>query len=280
MRVKINKITQGLSEFGPRKLRRRGIGTEFYEARDFRRESDDPRRINARLSGRAGRPIIVEKEAEIRQHFYLWRDGSASMDFTSDDTRFTKKEASEVMLLAFAKHLAKNEELIGLLDQRGRYRGGKAANAIHNKMMSDVTVVTGDIPNIERRLPQNSTAVLFSDFLMDPVELAKGLERMHGQNLQGFLVMVLDPQELDFSYKGHVEFEGMEGEGREKFEKAETMRSPYLTKMHEHMRHIEDVCKRRGFKFIIQRTDRPLHNALLEIYGVKAKSATLNKLKL
>ena len=67
LRLQIERVSQGLSELGPRKLGRRGPGTEFYESRDFRRGVDEPRAINARLSARAGKPIVVEREAEMRR---------------------------------------------------------------------------------------------------------------------------------------------------------------------------------------------------------------------
>ena len=44
LRLEIEKISQGLSEYGPRRLHRRGLGTEFFESRDFRPDSDEPRR--------------------------------------------------------------------------------------------------------------------------------------------------------------------------------------------------------------------------------------------
>jgi len=267
LRLEIEKISQGLAEFGPRKLRRRGVGTEFFESRDFRPDTDEPRKINARLSARAGRSIVVEKEAEIRQHFYLWRDATASMNWSADKGRYTKKQAAEIMLLAFAKHLSKNEELIGILDGKGTYRGGKASESLAEQMI-DVTIVTGNMPQIGRKLPQNSTAVMFSDFLMDRDDIIKGLSQMTGLALRGFLVMVLDPQELDFTFKGHIEFEGMEGEGKEKFEKAEAMKDAYLEKMGTHIDWLESVCKAKGFTLILQRTDKPLHDGLMSIYGL------------
>ncbi len=271
MRLQIEKISQGLTEFGPRKLRRRGMGTEFFESRDFRRDSDDPRKINARLSARAGKSVVVEKEAEIRQHFYLWRDPSASMDHSSRRDLYTKKEAAEIMLLAFAKHLARNEELIGILDRKGVYRGGHAPGVLAEQMM-DVVVMTGDMPSIGRRLPQHSTAVLFSDFLMSRDDILKGLDSISGAGLKGFLVAVYDPQELDFRFKGHIEFSGLEKEGKLKFPKAEAMRDAYRREMDSHIAWLENTCKSKGFKLIIQRTDEPLHKGLLAIYGMTPQS--------
>lgn len=269
MALEIEKVAQGLPEFGPRKLSRRGIGTEFFESRDFRPDSDDPRKINARLSGRVGRPIIVEKEAEISQHIYLWRDPSPSMEYNG------KKQASEIMMLAFAKHLAKNEERIGIIDSKGAFRGGRASQWLSEQMLDTVTVVTGrDFPVVTQKIPLNSTAALFSDFLMDPDELKDGLNHLAGLGLGGYLVMILDPEELDFTFKGHAEFRGMEGEGKAVFKRAESLRNAYLEKMEHHINSIYELGRAKGFKLIIQRTDEPLHIGLLEIYGMHPSSHT------
>jgi uncharacterized protein (DUF58 family) len=270
MRLEIEKISQGLSEFGPRKLHRRGAGTEFFESRDFRPDVDEARRINARLSARAGRPIVIEKEAEIRQHFYLWRDSTKSMDYTSGKARYNKKQSAEIMLLAFAKHLARNEELIGILDGRGVYRGGKASEQLAHQMMN-VTIMGGDMPVVARKLPQHSTVVLFGDFLMNPDDLAKRLGNLNGLGLTGYMVMVLDPQEIDFKFKGHMEFDGMEGEGKKAFKKTETMQALYQEKMLAHIDSLQKLCVAKSFKFILQRTDEPLHGGLMAIYGLSPK---------
>jgi uncharacterized protein (DUF58 family) len=125
------------------------------------------------------------------------------------------------------------------------------------------------MPSVARKLPQHSTAVLFSDFMMDHDELLRGISQISGIGLKGYLVMTLDPQEIDFKFKGHVEFHGLEGEGKERFKKAESMRAAYQQKMREHLQQIEAICKAKGFKLIVQRTDEPLHNALMAIYGLR-----------
>ena len=269
LRLEIEKISKGLSEFGPRKLRRPGIGTEFFEARQYRPGVDN-KQPNAKLSARAGKPIVVENEAEIRQHFYLWRDPSPSTNYSSRRDLFTVKQAEEVMLLAFAKHLARNEEMIGILDRDGQYRGGKAPEWLGQQLLgADVSIVTGDMPRVARPLPRNSTVVLFSDFLMNPDELVKGLDSLNGIGLRGFLVMVLDPEEIEFkNFKGHIEFKGLEGEGTTAFKKAESVRAAYQTAMTERIAWVKRLADAKGFQFILQRTDEPLHKGILAIYGL------------
>ena len=272
VKLEIDKVAQGLAEYGPRKLRRRGPGMEFFESREFQPSMDDPRRINARLSARAGKDMVVENEAEIRQHVYLWRDATPSMNYTSGKIDLTKKQSAEVMLLAFAKHLARNEEMIGILDAKGTYRGGNASAAL-TRQLTNVAIMTGEMPVMQRRLPRNSTIVLFSDFLMKPQTIDETLHHISGQDLGGYLVMVLDAQEIDFQFKGHVEFQGLEGEGKQKFAKAQTMRSAYQQKMKEHIDEIQALCQSRRFQLIIQRTDEPLHHGLMAIYNLPGHPA-------
>lgn len=268
LRLQIDQISKGMAEFGPRKLNRHGLGTEFFEARDYRPGVDERKMINARLSAKAQRDVVVEKEAEIRQHFYLWRKGHGSMNFSSSENLPTVKQAAEVMLLALAKHLAKNEELIGVLDRKGTYRGGKAAGNVANHLQ-DVNIITGNMPQLNRKLPMNSTVVLFSDFYDKPQDIVQSLEELNGQGLRGFMVMTLDPQALEFNaYSGHTKFRGLEGEGTHLFKKAQNVRHEYQEKMKQRISWLQGLAHDKGYDFIIQRTDKPLHHALLQIYGV------------
>lgn len=272
MRMQVEDISKGMAEFAPRKLRRKGPGTEFFSFREFRPVSDERRMIDHRASEKAQRLIVREKEAEIRQHFYLWRKGHGTMDFSSDAKIPSKREAAEIMMLAFAKHLARNEELIGVLDKQGTYTGGRAPNnvAFH---LQDVNIMTGDLPSLNRKLPVNSTVVLFSDFFTDADELADTLDRLNNQGLRGFLVMTLDPQELLFNkYKGHIKFTGLQDEAARKFGKTEDIAGEYHRKMNQFIRWTEKLARSKGYEFIIQRTDEPLYEALYQIYGIKPKN--------
>lgn len=268
---------QGLAEIGPRLLGRAGTGMEFFDQRDFNPETDELRAINARLSARAGidhytgeeRKIVVVKEAEIRQHVYLWRDATESMEFGSG--RMTKKQASEIMLLAIARHLARNEDMVGIMDAKGVYRGSGAQNLIA-KQIFNVSVIAGDMPEVRRKLPRNSSGIIFTDAMMAPEDFANRIEPLVRQGLDLYVVLVLDPQEIDFNYDGHFEFQGLEGDGTIAFSIAKDERAAYHKRMDEHMRAIQDICTARRVKLMLQRTDEPLENALLSIYGVRPRT--------
>lgn len=277
LQFEVENLARNLAEIGPRKRQKSGLGTEFFQARDFMEGIHQNRDISARLSLRVGRPIVVEKEFELRQHFFLWRDASPSMDYTSSPKLPTKKQAAEVMLLSLARHLSWNEEQVGLLDSSGSYRGSKADTRISGSLL-DVSVVTGGIPLMQRKLPRNSTIVLFSDFLdfhdeIEKQKLQDSLSRMHAQNMKGFAVMVLDPEEMDFAgFSGTTIFEGLEGEGRRAFENTESLGDAYRKLMTEHRNEVESLCAGYGFELIVQRTDKPLHQGIMRMLGVGTKA--------
>lgn len=274
MVLDIQKIAASLPENGPRKLRRAGPGFEFFQVRDFINGVDDPLRIDDALSERAGRDVVRERQVEIRHHFFLWRDASASMDYASVPGAITKQYAAEVMLLALARHLARGEENISLLDQRGVFRGGRVAQTVLSHMDA-VNIMTGGFPALRHKPPRHSTAIMFSDFLMPVEDIGRGLKQFSGRGLNGFLIMVLDPQEIDFMFKGSIRFSGKEGEGKIHFQKAEEHRDAYQKKMMDHMDAIKALCKANGFQFILQRTDEKLHNGLRAIYNLPPIAAPM-----
>lgn len=276
LKLQVEELVRGLTQYGSRKIPRKGIGMEFLEPRDYHPDKDEIKDINSRMSARAGKNIVLERESEIRQHFYLWRKGTETMKFSSAPKLSTKKEAAEVMLLAFAKHLARNEELIGVLDGKGTYTGGRVpGNVAHH--LQDVNIITGDVPDLHRKLPKNSTVVLFSDFFDDASELVSSLDRLTGQGLRGYMIMTLDPQELEFNqYEGQTKFNGLSGEASKEFGKAQSLRDDYQYRMNQYINWVEKLATNKGYKLIIQRTDQPLSNALLQIYGLRPNNRENN----
>lgn len=271
-KLAVKKICQALPEYGLRKLKRKGTGSEFFQATEYNRNEHSIRQINPRLSQKHhGGYIAVESEEETRQQVYLWRDGSESMNLTpAKGELYTKKEAAEIMMLALAHHITKNEDSVAVLDQKGLYRGGNVRKPMATKLASP-TIITGDTPVVKRKLPRNSVVVLFSDFFTDLEELGLALNQLKQQKLDVHMVMTLDPEELDFTYKRGRIFYGETGEGSLLVRKPESRREKYLERMKDHITSVDKICKSLNFNLVVQRTDEPLSNAVLSIYGLSPK---------
>lgn len=276
LKLEVQKVTRGLPEFGPRLLRRAGPGMEFYESRDFNPEIHERRHINARLSARAGRDIVTIKEAEIRQHVYFWRKGTQSMEYGSGE--HTKKSAAEIMMIAMARHLARNEDMIGVMDGKGAWRGGNAHQNVVRHLYN-VGILTGDEPELKRRLPRNSIGVVFDDGIMAQIgqeiltskdslaRFEKKLDAMVRPDLDLYLVMVVDPQEIDFNFDGFSKFNGLAGDGTMDFNIAAEFREAYRKGAVDYIQKIQKSCADRKINFILHRTDDPYERAILSIYN-------------
>lgn len=267
----IERISRGLPLHGPRLMKRKGPGTEFFEARAYT-HGDDPRRIHARLSARRDEPIVIEKEAEIRQHFYMWRDDRLSMDFKSAKAHHSPRQAADIMLLALAKHIARNDERVGMLEGTRLTQGGRAAEWMATQLAELPDNQTGT-PHLRGNLVHNSCAVLFSDFMMPLTQLEKTLDRLRQSGVSGWLVMVADPQVIEFDFKGDMLFYGLNGEGEKNFEKAESpsLRINYQKELRGHIEALDQMARRKGFEFILQRTDEGLFKGLRAIYNLEPK---------
>ncbi|QQG36133.1 MAG: DUF58 domain-containing protein [Micavibrio aeruginosavorus] len=277
----IERISRGLPLHGPRLMKRKGPGTEFFEARAYA-QGDDPRRIHARLSARRDEPIVIEKEAEIRQHFYMWRDDRPSMDFKSAKASCSPRQAADIMLLALSKHIARNDERVGLLEGTRLTQGGRAAEWMATQM-AELPDNQSGAPAIRGNLVHNSCAVLFSDFMMPLAQIEKTLDRLQASGVSGWLVMVADPQLIEFDFKGDTLFYGLNGEGEKNFEKAESpnLRRNYQKELKSHIEAVDQMARRKGFEFILQRTDEELFKGLRAIYNLEPKiPATIMKLGL
>jgi uncharacterized protein (DUF58 family) len=268
--IQAQNISKALHGSGCRPLNRRGHGMDFYEARDFNPHGDDRRRINKRLSEKAGKNIVVDRQIEIPQHVYIWRDPSETMNYASKAQSITKRTAADIMAIGLGKHLVSNEDAIGIMNGQGTFRSSRTVAGLAHQL-TNLSFITGKIPSPGKRLPRDSVVILLSDFasfVSDPAVLDRSFDHLVGQRLQGHIIMVLDPQEIDFTFKGAVEFQSMDQQQKMKFGKAESLRDAFRERIHAHIEWVRETGLKHGFDFTLQRTDKPLHEGLLPIFGL------------
>ena len=99
--------------------RRVGQGEAFWQFRQYQ-PGDAAARIDWRESAKSQRLYVRETEWEAAQSVWLWRDASASMDYSS--ARYlpagdwpTKRDRAELILVALASLLVRGGERLTLL---------------------------------------------------------------------------------------------------------------------------------------------------------------------
>jgi len=247
--------------------RRVGQGETFWQFRQY--EPGDPAtRIDWRESAKSQRLYVRETEWEAAQSVYLWRDGSASMDYASTRDLPTKRARVDLLTLALAVLLVRGGERVTLLGANLPVSHGRA---ILERMALVIARggTSASLPEFEP-LPRHAHMVLIGDLLSPLGEVQARVAQFAASGLRGHLLQVLDPAEETLPFAGRVRFEGLEREEPLLISRVETVRDAYIDRLARHREGLAAIARRAGWSFGVHRTDRPPHTALLALYAVLA----------
>lgn len=241
--------------------RQPGPGETFWQFRRY--EPGDPAAaIDWRQSARTTRLYVHEREWEASQTVWIWRDGTASMDFASPGARETKAGRAALIALAAAALLLRGGEQVALFGADRRPARGAAALT---RLAARLVGGGGGLP-AEEYVPRHARVVLIGDFL-DPVEeLDAVVRRLAGLGASGHLVQVLDPAEETLPFSGRVRFAGMEGEGEPLIGRVEAVRGEYRARLDARRAALAAIARRSGWTALSHRTDRAPETAVLALY--------------
>lgn len=250
--------------------RRIGQGETFWQFRRYQ-SGDSAQLIDWRQSAKSQPLYVRETEWEAAESVWLWRDGSASMRYSSGGDYPAKMDRADLLLLALACLLVRGGEHMALLGSGKAPASDRAAlGQIVASLDSDRS--RGDngkesLPVFEP-LPRYARIVMIGDFLSPLDEINSIIGAFAGHGVRGHLLQVLDPAEETFPFTGRIHFEGPENEGDLIIGRVESVRQDYTEAMNAHNRGLETLVRHAGWTFATHRTDRPPESALLALYLV------------
>ena len=182
-------------EQGVHGRRRVGLGETFWQFRRYE-PGDSLRSIDWRQSAKSDQLYIRETEWAAAQSVWLWRDASASMQWSSAKKLPQKRDRADLMLLALASLLTRAGERIGLLGIDERPSANRVAldRMAFNLLGDALERQSLELPRFEH-LPRYSHLILFGDFLSPLEEIDRRLRQFAGNRVGGYIVQVLDPAE-------------------------------------------------------------------------------------
>ncbi|SMF46569.1 Protein of unknown function DUF58 [Tistlia consotensis] len=265
--------------------RRVGQGETFWQFRQYE-IGDSPQSIDWRQTAKSDRVFVRQLEWEAAQSVWLWRDGSASMDWRSSRDLPSKRERADLLLLALIVLLLRAGERVALLGKPGlpsSSRGSLSRLALTLERETAAGVAAGvaagagtvdRLPPVET-LPRFAQVVLLGDFLAPLEQIEADLKRYAERGLKGHVLQILDPAEATLPYHGRVRFEGLEGEPPWLLGRAETVRESYLRRLSLQTQGVIDICRRIGWTAGQHRTDASAQAALLGLYGALSQRVGL-----
>jgi len=253
--------------------RRVGQGETFWQFRQYE-SGDAAARIDWRESAKSQRLYVRETEWEAAQSVWLWRDASASMDYSSAGYIAgadwpTKRDRAELLLVALASLLVRGGERLTLLGSGVAPMTGRVALSRLVQMIGRPDAATHGLPIFEP-LPRQGQLVLIGDFLAPLDEINATVTRFAGAGLKGHLVEIVDPAEEELPFAGRVRFAGVEEPEDVVVSRVETVREAYGSRFQGHRDGLADIAGAVGWTLGYHRTDRPPHLALLALHAALA----------
>jgi uncharacterized protein (DUF58 family) len=250
--------------------RRVGQGETFWQFRQYE-FGDAASRIDWRKSAKSQRLYIRETEWEAAQSVWLWRDASASMDYSSAQYIGgaewpTKRDRAELLLVALASLLVRGGERLTVLGGSVAPMRGRIALSRLVELLGRDNNEQESLPPFEP-LPRAGLLVLLGDFLspLDSVNVA--FARFAASGVKGHVLQIVDPAEEDLPFDGRVRFAGIEERDEMVVSRVETIRDDYARRFRDHRAGLAEIAARLGWSFGWHRTDRAPGLALLALYA-------------
>jgi len=246
--------------------RRAGLGETFWQFRPFV-SGESTSRIDWRRSARDEHIYVREREWEAAHAVWIWMDRSISMAFTSSLAMQSKLERAIVLGFAAADLLVRGGERVGALGLTQPLASRTIVERFAEAMLvADRTGKTteAELPPAAALAPR-TRVVLLSDFLNEPSAIASTMQAISARGARGHLVMIADPVEETFPFKGHTEFRDVDSTATLRVGQAESFRADYIRRLAEHRAAIADAARAHGWSVALHRTDRPASEALLAL---------------
>lgn len=235
--------------------RRAGIGESFWQFRDHRPE-DGVRLVDWRRSARGERLYVREREREAAQTALFWLDPDPGFDWASQGKWPAKKRRALVMCLALASLLTRAGERVGALGASQTRTGPHAME----RLALDLLRPQAPAPPAPQGRP---IVILASDFYAPASDWAGRLKACAQTGVTGAILMVADPAEEDFPYRGRTQFQEPGGSKRKVlFGRAESAQGEYRARLDAHRAALRHAAQGLGFLPILHRTDHSAAPAL------------------
>ena len=259
--IKIFSDKSKSHNFGYIKEKKRGIGEEFWDFREY--QLGDPlRSIDWKKSSKLNKILIKNNESESSKNIWFWRDESVSMNFRNSNKVEEKLLRSKMLGLILIDILLRSGERVGIIgSDLALKKGPKSFLEIAIEFSSKSFKFS------DSRIKKNDVVFIISDFLEKPDQIKRQLLSVSENIYSGILIQVLDSSELEFPFKGRNQFFDPLSGLHKIFNKSESMKVKYREKIKSHQLRLDDICSKFGWKIFRNKTNQTYESLIMQIYS-------------
>ncbi|MEN8006684.1 MAG: DUF58 domain-containing protein [Candidatus Krumholzibacteriota bacterium] len=249
-----------------------GFSAEFSEYRQYI-AGEPVSHLDWRVYAKTDRHYLKVFTEETNLRATLLLDCSASMDFTGDESRPTKKAYAGYLAAALSYLLLRQNDAVGLVTFDEAPLAMVPARSMR-KQLFQVLKVLDDLPagsstrlgkvlhRVAERVQRRGLILLLSDMMDDPERIISGLKHFRHKGHEVIVFQILDPREMDLGFHGEVEFEAMEEPGRRIRMEPSHLRESYRQRFGQWQEYLRRECRRQLVDLVEITTDTPFEKGL------------------
>ena len=247
---------------GAHRSAQKGSSTEFSEHRAYI-PGDDPKRLDWRVLARTEKHVVREYQDETNLRVYVVLDRSRSMDFGSGAV--TKFDYAAHLAGALGYVVVKARDSIGLIlhgdaDDTRLEAGNSMShlNALAKHVQAarpgEATSLADTLHRIADSIRRRALIVILSDLYDDTGAVVRALAHFRKQHHDVILLHVLDPAELDFTFRKAARFRDLET-GEKLNVDPRAIRAAYREAFREFVDAYREAASSLGMDYRLARTD-------------------------
>ena len=249
-----------------------GFSAEFSEYRQYI-AGESVSHLDWRVYAKTDRHYLKVFTEETNLRATLLVDCSASMDFTGDESRPTKKAYAGYLAAALSYLLLRQNDAVGLVTFDEAPLAMVPARSMR-KQLFQILKVLDNLPSgsgtrlgqvlhrVAERVQRRGLILLLSDMMDDPARIISGLKHFRHKGHEVVVFQILDPRELDLDFHGEVEFESMEEPGRRIRLEPSHLRESYRQRFDQWQDMLRRECRRQLVDLVEITTDTPFEKGL------------------
>jgi uncharacterized protein (DUF58 family) len=300
--LRARMVVEGLMS-GLHRSPQQGISVEFAQHRPYT-PGDDTRFLDWKIYGKTDKLYLKQYQQETNLDLQILLDCSGSMGYTSLTNQpdgwtnhWSKWNHASCVAAAMANIALRQQDRVGLtLFADDIVGGSRLSNAqTHWKEIATLlhrtelvaeetdepkpgdghppalghTDLAAIADRTAARLHRRTLIVLISDLFDDPAHLEHGLARLHHRHHDVIVMQIMDPAELEFSFRDATDFVGLEGEGKLPLDPA-ALRNAYLNVVTDHLRQVETTARKFGDDYVLLKTNEALGPPLSQFLAKRA----------
>ena len=197
----------------------KGSSTEFAEHRNYN-PGDDPKHLDWKVLGRTDRYFVRRYEDETNLRVYLVIDRSASMGYASEGLP-RKFDFACHLAAAFGYVVVKGKDSAGMYVYGAKINAAVGArnsiSHLNNALMAlkklqpaSTTATAQSLHRVADDIRRRALVVLFSDLFDEQADVIRAVAHFRKLHHDVIVFHILDPMEVDLSFKKGAEFVDME----------------------------------------------------------------------